>query len=443
VPVGEGHIKYLQDCIDSVEAQEFLEWELIIVDDTKGQSVKEQWFMQAYPFAKVIKTGGSKGAGYARNRGAEIAKGQFLFFLDADDMLNANRPKALGEMLEEYKSTKKAVYSDYIGRSFIDDIRLIDIKLQKNIIAQDADGETWINYEASSFRCDKAIRQPEQDQYGNVYLWCNISTLIPTHWHEEINGFDESLPTWEDTDYWWRMAKAGKCFSWIRSPYLIYRFYSGTRRELAHQENNEGRKKYVDVLNYLKQKHEGLENMGCNCGSKKQQASKMPPNIIESSKAVLTMADSDYVEIEFHFGGEERGNYGKKLVSPTGKLEPNGKLIEYKGYTRRAGDKFYVHKDDQAAKPDMFRLVPLMEEKIEIEPPKAPEPILSGLPEPVPLTLDLSGLSLNAKQIASLEDAGLVTVELITEAGQDGILALDGFGKVSALKLLDKLNDLA
>ena len=42
----------------------------------------------AIPYAKWGYTEGKKGAGYARNRGAEMARGKFLLFLDADDFFN-------------------------------------------------------------------------------------------------------------------------------------------------------------------------------------------------------------------------------------------------------------------------------------------------------------------------------------------------------------------
>ena len=439
VPVGEGHIQYLQDCIDSIEAQEFLQWELIIIDDTKTQALDTQWFMAAYPYAKIKKTGGQCGSGYARNLGASISKGQFLFFLDADDMLNVATPNALGEMLNLYNQNKAGVYSAYIGRSFIDDPSQLAPDLQSNILERDEkDGETWLYYNIADYDCETAQKQPRQDQAGSFYIWCNISTLMPRSWHNEIGGFDEMMTTWEDLDYWWRMARAGKCFVKTDSPFLIYRFYSGTRRELAHS-TVDGVLIWENVINYLQDKYKELPKMGCNCGNKKiDKIVKLPDSLVKNSED-LTMNNNDFVMIEF----APTYTGGRALKSPTGKRLPNGKILEYNGYSRRAGDKFLVHVDDQAAKPDMFKLVSVEPEVI--TEPEAPQTIAP--PEPIeikpaknePKKLDLSELGLNAKQITALELSGIDTAEEIGALGVDGLARLSGFGKVSAKKLIDSL----
>ena len=466
VPVGEGHIEYVQDCIDSLEAQEFWQWELIVVDDSKAQALESLWFMTAYPFAKVYKTGGEKGAGAARNLGASQAKGDFLLFLDADDMLNVAHPQALGEMLAAYQQTGQGIYTAYIGRSYVEDIAQLAPDLQKNIVARDDDKETWIYHPVYDFNCADALKQPQQDQAGKVYVWCNISTLIPRQWHIAVGGFDESMETWEDIDYWWRLAKQGKCFTKLDEPYLIYRFYTSTRREKAHKKDKSGSPKWVTVLEYLKKKHSQVKIMGCNCG-KKQQIVKLPSNIISSQESELKMVD-EFVMIEFHFPGEERGSYGKKLNSPTGKLGPNGRILEYGGYSRRAGDKFLVHQDDQKARPDLFVLIKEQAPPIQEEPLAEPELIAPPVPVSIKENLTslqnpereekagdaqvasdeaensedsffLDTLNLTVKQKQSLIEAKAVVTEAIKDLGLEGLIALPGFGKVSASKLLDEL----
>jgi len=440
VPVGDTHSQYLQDCIDSIEAQEFWQWELIIVDDTTEQAIKDLWFMAAYPFAKILRTGGKQGAGYARNRGAEIAKGNFLLFLDSDDMLNPAYPQAIGDMVLEYQRSGNAIYTAYVGRSFIEDITELAPNLQKNIIARDEDGETWIYHPVYPYHCKEAIKQPSQDGAGNVYIWCNVSTLIPRAWHQEINGFDEAMQTWEDIDYWWRVAKAGHCFSQIDEAFLIYRFYSSTRREWAHEEDDEGRKNFVNLLDYLKEKHSGVETMGCNCGSKKTNIQKMPASVMATAEKEAMMTDGDYVMIEFT--PNWRGN--RRLKSPTGKRTPNGKQIDYnEGYDKRPGDTFLVHIEDQKAKPEIFKLPvkELPEIKAEVV---EPEPIAETTPAPKPITkelpsFELDHISLTSKQRRELGKAGITTIDEVKALGFDGLVRLPGFGKVSANKLLGSL----
>jgi hypothetical protein len=33
------------------------------------------------------------------------------------------------------------------------------------------------------------------------FIWCNVTTLVPKPWHEQIGGFDERMKSWEDVEY--------------------------------------------------------------------------------------------------------------------------------------------------------------------------------------------------------------------------------------------------
>lgn len=79
---------YLPDAIASLVAQTLLEWECIIVDDGSPDNTREVSQMLAAgdprirPFSQV-----NKGLSGARNAGLNLARGQYIQFLDADDFL--------------------------------------------------------------------------------------------------------------------------------------------------------------------------------------------------------------------------------------------------------------------------------------------------------------------------------------------------------------------
>lgn len=238
IPVGPGHGKYLLDALDSLEAQTFRQWEVILVDDS-GEGLPESLY-QAYPFIRVITTEGRKGAGFARNRGAEAAAAPFLLFLDADDWLY---PDCITKMLDGWGRNEAAIYSDSVGIATVDDPSLLAHNLQQDMLSYNAKTkEAIIRYRASDFDRDKAMLQPENPPY----LWCNITTLLPRAWHFEIGGFDESMESWEDLLLWYKLAWSGKCFCRIPEPLLVYRFYTGTRREV-------GRSSWPELVEYIKQ----------------------------------------------------------------------------------------------------------------------------------------------------------------------------------------------
>lgn len=78
--------KYLRECLDSVIAQTVAEKEAICIDDgsTDGSYAILQEYQEQYPFVRVFRQD-NKGAGAARNLGLEVASGEYVSFLDADD----------------------------------------------------------------------------------------------------------------------------------------------------------------------------------------------------------------------------------------------------------------------------------------------------------------------------------------------------------------------
>lgn len=85
--------KYLRECVDSVAAQTFADWELVAVDD--GSSDESPAILDEYAAGdarvKVIhkKNGGVSAA---RNDGLDAACGEYVLFVDSDDWLS---PEAL------------------------------------------------------------------------------------------------------------------------------------------------------------------------------------------------------------------------------------------------------------------------------------------------------------------------------------------------------------
>ena len=78
--------KYLEECLNSVCAQTLKEIEIICVDDGSTDNSMEILHSFADRDERlIIFNEKNSGAGAARNRGLEIAKGEYLSFLDADD----------------------------------------------------------------------------------------------------------------------------------------------------------------------------------------------------------------------------------------------------------------------------------------------------------------------------------------------------------------------
>ena len=78
---------YIEDCVNSVIAQSYDKWEMIIVDDCSSDSSLEKimLFSDIDSRIRIIKLEENHGAAVARNIALEDANGSFIAFLDADD----------------------------------------------------------------------------------------------------------------------------------------------------------------------------------------------------------------------------------------------------------------------------------------------------------------------------------------------------------------------
>ena len=81
--------KYLPDTLRSVQAQTFTDWECIIVENGSSDASPEvaKSFSEADSRFRVESFTQNKGVAAARNRGLELASGQYILFLDADDLI--------------------------------------------------------------------------------------------------------------------------------------------------------------------------------------------------------------------------------------------------------------------------------------------------------------------------------------------------------------------
>lgn len=82
---------YLDECIESVICQDCQDWECILVDDgsTDGSSEKcDLWSDKDRRISVVHQK--NQGVSFARNCGIQLAKGMYIYLLDADDWCECN-----------------------------------------------------------------------------------------------------------------------------------------------------------------------------------------------------------------------------------------------------------------------------------------------------------------------------------------------------------------
>lgn len=97
--------KYLHRCIDSVLVQDYPAIEIILIDDGStdaSSTICDEYAAQHYNI--IVKHTSNKGASLARKTGLELAKGEYLTFVDADDYVTHNYVSAMFEALKKYNT---------------------------------------------------------------------------------------------------------------------------------------------------------------------------------------------------------------------------------------------------------------------------------------------------------------------------------------------------
>jgi len=172
---------YLERCLAAVAASHHKNYELILVDDGSTDSSPQIALRYA---DRIITLPSSRGPAFARNRGAEQARGEILFFLDSDVLCFPDTLDLVEEIIRQ-RSDLDAVIGSYDDdppeTNFISRYK----NLTHHFVHQNS------STDASTFwtGCGGVRRQ--------VFL--------------KLNGFDESYdrPSIEDIELGYRLRSAG------------------------------------------------------------------------------------------------------------------------------------------------------------------------------------------------------------------------------------------
>ena len=94
--------RYLRECLDSVLAQTYVNLEIIVVDDGSTDSSPRIVSEYASKDARIRRfTQPNQGLSSARNTGLEHASGEYILFVDSDDVLSPDHVKVLYRALVE------------------------------------------------------------------------------------------------------------------------------------------------------------------------------------------------------------------------------------------------------------------------------------------------------------------------------------------------------
>lgn len=196
--------KYLSRMIDCILNQRYHRWELILVDD--GSTDDSATIIHTFNDSRIHYIyQQNSGPGAARNRGLEMAKGDYICFIDADDWFDE-------ELLQKYGDAIKEKHWDIVFQGFCREKE--DGIVTELPLAMNADTDT-ISKEEIICRLYK----------GHVYgwSWCKMfrREIIEKH---HIR-FDEGLRLWEDelfTSHFLQYASSIKTLDCRHYHYVLY-----------------------------------------------------------------------------------------------------------------------------------------------------------------------------------------------------------------------------
>ena len=173
--------KYLKECIDSVLAQTFNDYELILVDDGSTDNSRDICDFYSKKYEKILSFHKSNSGQIAtRCYGIEKSCGDFVIFLDSDDILSPKALQTINDVISKY-SCDMLIYNmerfkDNVNFKEQSNIQINCIEtrkeLYKTILSDSIYNPLWI----------KAVRRefiPSKD-YSSVYSLRHGEDLLQT-----------------------------------------------------------------------------------------------------------------------------------------------------------------------------------------------------------------------------------------------------------------------
>jgi CDP-glycerol glycerophosphotransferase len=197
----------LGDCLRSIASQTFTDLEVIMVDDgstDNGTEVARKWAESDPRFRLVHSDHG--GPGGARNRGVEQARGEFLAFVDADDMLPPHAYEVLLHTLDSSDSDFVSGAVNRIGTGGVRPSALHARAIKGRRIGTHVTKSPELLYDISVW--NKLFRRSFWDAHKLYYpeqmVWEDLQLMTRAH------VLAKAVDVIPDYIYYWRERAAGE-----------------------------------------------------------------------------------------------------------------------------------------------------------------------------------------------------------------------------------------
>lgn len=222
IPIYNGE-KFIREAIESVINQSYHNWELIVVDDGSTDSSKDivrQYITDRR--VRLIEHECNKGIPKTKNTGIKLARGDYIAFLDQDDI---------------WFSTKLEIQVNYL-RNCQEDVGMI------------CTGMVFTDEKLKPQRIFRGFKDDNQKELiKSIYLQPDNSTsimMVKKRCFSVLGFFDESFHGWDDFEMWMRIATQYK-IKYIKEVMVKKRVHAENVQTLPHVQK-EARKVFDQIL---------------------------------------------------------------------------------------------------------------------------------------------------------------------------------------------------
>jgi len=214
---------YIADTLDSVFAQTFTDFEVILINDGSADTDKLEEVIEPYRERIVYLRQENRGPSAARNAGIRCARGKYIAFLDSDD----------------------SWFSEYLSEQikFLRNSQGVDMVYSDSLMYADTP------LSGKGFFEVYPPRSPVK--FDNLLKGCSILThcvVVQTRIVREVGLFDEEFRLLEDIDLWLRIANNGGMIA-CNKQVLARRRYRP--RSLSHVNSREMNEAQLRVMKKL------------------------------------------------------------------------------------------------------------------------------------------------------------------------------------------------
>jgi len=194
---------YISQALDSVKAQTFTDYEVVLVNDGSQDREELERIIAAHPLPVIYISQENKGVSAARNAAIRVARGEFYAQLDADDQWTPDYLEVQLGILRDNPDVALV----YPNATIVGDGATVGLEFMK---LSPSEGE--VNFES-------LVRQQ-----------CVVMTCVTARMSviRDAGMFDESIRSCEDFDLWLRIVQNGGRIIYHRRPLVLYRRHEGS-----------------------------------------------------------------------------------------------------------------------------------------------------------------------------------------------------------------------